>query len=70
MSQSKGQSEEMIIECLKCGIVMEPGKVEVMYMNSKFPIQLPKCHKCGMVYIPEELAIGKMLEVEKALEDK
>ena len=70
MSQGKGQGVEKIIECMKCGIVMELGNVEVTYLNSKFPIQLPKCPQCGLVYIPEELAIGKMLEVEKALEDK
>ncbi|MEW5954759.1 MAG: DVU_1557 family redox protein [Bacillota bacterium] len=70
MSQTKGQPEEKVIECLKCGIVMEAGKVEVMYLNNKFPVQLPKCPKCGLVYISEELATGKMLEVEKAMEDK
>ncbi|SHK38316.1 DVU_1557 family redox protein [Desulforamulus aeronauticus] len=70
MSQGKGQGAEKVIECMKCGIVMELGNVEVTYLNSKFPIQLPKCPQCGLVYIPEELATGKMLEVEKALEDK
>lgn len=69
MSQSKSPVGKQI-ECLKCGVVMELGNVEVMYLNSKFPIQLPKCPKCGLVYIPEELVMGKMLEVEKALEDK
>lgn len=63
-------SQEKVMECLKCGIKMELGNVEVTYLNNKFPIQLPKCPKCGLVYIPEELATGKMLEVEKALEDK
>ena len=28
------------------------------------------CPSCGMVLVPEELATGKMLEVEKILEDK
>ncbi|WP_031513697.1 DVU_1557 family redox protein [Desulfofalx alkaliphila] len=58
------------LDCMKCGVPMELGKVEVMYLNNKFPIELLKCPKCGMVFIPEELATGKMLEVEKALEDK
>jgi len=26
--------------------------------------------KCGFVYVPEELALGKVLAVERALEDK
>ncbi|GBF35223.1 hypothetical protein DCCM_4346 [Desulfocucumis palustris] len=57
-------------ECLKCGIPMEPGKVTVSYMGSSFPVDLLKCKKCGLVLITEDLALGKMLEVEKALEDK
>ena len=70
MSQAKDQGTEKVIECMKCGIVMEMGNVEVMYLGNKFPVKLPKCPSCGMVYIPEELALGKMLEVEKAMEDK
>ena len=31
---------------------------------------LPVCPVCGFVYVPEELALGKVLSVEKALEDK
>jgi hypothetical protein len=31
---------------------------------------LPRCPRCGLVFIPEELALGKMAEVEKLLEDK
>ena len=26
--------------------------------------------ECGKVFVPEDLALGKMAEVEKALEDK
>ncbi|AQS58105.1 DVU_1557 family redox protein [Desulforamulus ferrireducens] len=63
-------SQEKVLECLKCGVKLAMGNVEVTYLNNKFPIQLPKCPKCGLVFIPEELATGKMLEVEKALEDK
>ena len=35
-----------------------------------FPVELPVCPQCGFVYVPEELALGKVLSVEKALEDK
>lgn len=62
--------EGNFFECLKCGIPMEPGKVTVSYMGSGFPVELLKCKKCGLVLITEELAMGKMLEVEKVLEDK
>jgi hypothetical protein len=46
------------------------GKVEVAYRGSKYPVTLPRCPRCGLVFIPEELALGKMAEVEKLLEDK
>lgn len=58
------------IECVKCGIKVTLGKVTVSYLGTSFPVELYKCSKCGMVFIPEELATGKMEQVEKALEDK
>jgi transcription elongation factor Elf1 len=66
----KDTPTENAYECLKCGMTMEPGKVTVSYLGSSFPVQLIKCKKCGLVLITEDLAQGKMLEVEKALEDK
>jgi DNA-directed RNA polymerase subunit RPC12/RpoP len=56
--------------CSKCGLPLEVGKVEVGYLGSMFPVDLYKCPKCGQVLVPEELAEGKMAEVEKLLEDK
>jgi hypothetical protein len=60
----------MTLLCLKCNVPLESGQVTVRYMDSAFPVELPKCPKCGCVYVPETLASGKMLDVEKALEDK
>jgi len=57
-------------ECADCGVPLATGKVMVSYLGSAFPVDLLKCPSCGMVYIPEELALGKMLDVEKSLEDK
>jgi hypothetical protein len=42
----------------------------VAYLGNAFPVDLLKCSKCGLVLIPEDLALGKMVEVEKQLEDK
>jgi Zn-finger nucleic acid-binding protein len=56
--------------CAKCGVPLEMRKVEVGYMRSKYPVNLARCPRCGLVFIPEELALGKMAEVEKLLEDK
>ena len=56
--------------CGKCGAVLERALVAVTYMGSSFEVELPRCPQCGFTYIPEELAQGKMLEVERILEDK
>ena len=56
--------------CAKCNIalVMKPAKIE--YLGNAFPVDVPMCPSCGQVFIPEKLALGKMAEVEHALEDK
>jgi hypothetical protein len=46
------------------------GKVNVAYLGSKFPVDLLQCPQCGQAFVPEELAMGKMAEVERILEDK
>lgn len=56
--------------CAACNRALEPGKVIVTYLGNRFPVELPHCPSCGMVYVPEDLALGKMLDVEQALEDK
>ncbi len=56
--------------CSKCGVPLEMGKVEVAYMGSRYPVNLPRCPNCGLTLIPEQLALGKMAEIEKLLEDK
>ncbi|HOI94695.1 MAG TPA: hypothetical protein PK250_08320 [Syntrophobacter fumaroxidans] len=45
-------------------------KVNVSYLGSSFPVDLPRCPRCGLVFVPEELALGRMAEVERLLEDK
>ncbi len=56
--------------CAKCRVSLKPGSVTLSYMGSNFPVELYKCPTCGLVYIPEALATGKMQQVEAALEDK
>jgi len=58
------------LTCAKCKQDLVPGKVMVSYMGNSFPVELLKCPECGIAYVPEELATGKMLRVEQALEDK
>ena len=33
--------------CAKCKVPLEPGKVILQYMGNDFPVELPKCPKCG-----------------------
>ncbi|MDR1044186.1 MAG: DNA-binding protein [Candidatus Adiutrix sp.] len=56
--------------CRKCGRDLQPVTVDLTYVGSSFRVELPGCPDCGLVFIPPELALGKMLEVEKLLEDK
>jgi hypothetical protein len=56
--------------CNSCSVLLEMRKVEVEYRGSKYPVELPRCPKCGIVFISEELAVGKMAEIERLLEDK
>ena len=56
--------------CLKCGVPLVKGNAVFGYLGNAFPVELPVCPKCGFVFVPEELAMGKVLSVEKVLEDK
>jgi hypothetical protein len=56
--------------CAVCGKPLEIVKVGFTYMKGNFEVPLPACPACGLVMIPEELAMGKMAEAERILEDK
>lgn len=58
------------LQCAKCRRELVPGNVTVSYLGNSFPVELLKCPACGMAYVPEDLASGKMQQVEQALEDK
>lgn len=56
--------------CGQCGEPLHPLAVKAAYMGSEFELELPGCSRCRMYLVFEELALGKMLEVEQLLEDK
>jgi len=57
--------------CAQCdGQPLEKGSVKITYMGGMYTVELLRCPRCGMVFVPEELATGKMAEAEQALEDK
>lgn len=57
-------------KCEACGEALVMREIEFSYMKGSFHVELPACPKCDLVLITEELAMGKMTEAEKALEDK
>lgn len=56
--------------CAKCNKDLEPTSTEVKYLGSVFKVELMRCPECGYTLIPEDLALGKMFEVEQLLEEK
>ncbi len=58
------------LKCAHCGIPLVKGNAVFEYLDNAFPVELPVCPQCGFVYVPEELAMGRVLSVEKVLEDK
>ncbi|QJB57419.1 DVU_1557 family redox protein [Pseudodesulfovibrio sp. zrk46] len=56
--------------CANCNVELTMQHVELEYLDSLFNVELPACPQCGIVLIPETLALGKMNQVEHLLEDK
>ena len=56
--------------CARCKLPLEKGQVAVSYLGNEFPLELLRCPGCGFVLVNEDLATGKMLQAEQALEDK
>ena len=70
MSQKPPAPGEAPLICAKCQQPLLLGKVNASYLGNSFPVDLLRCPCCGFTYVPEALALGKMLQVEQALEDK
>jgi DNA-directed RNA polymerase subunit RPC12/RpoP len=70
MGSTPGTPPEPSYVCGKCKRPLVPDKVIASYLGSEFPIELWKCPECGSILVPKELATGRMLQVEQALEDK
>lgn len=64
------KKEKNLWMCDRCHRELVSEKVKVRYLEGNFEVELLKCPECNHVFISEELALGKMLEVEKGLEDK
>ena len=56
--------------CAKCDVMLVPKNKIFSYMGNTFSHEVPRCPVCGRVFIPKELADGKMAKVEQMMEDK
>jgi hypothetical protein len=56
--------------CVRCSRALVSSKATLNYLNRDFEAELMCCPSCGKVFIGEALALGRMLEVERSLEDK
>ena len=70
MSQMTAATGPVDWVCGACDKPLAPRRVSVTYMGSRFDVEMLCCPQCSLVYIPEDLAMGKMAEVERILEDK
>jgi predicted RNA-binding Zn-ribbon protein involved in translation (DUF1610 family) len=53
-----------VLICNKCQKELEAKKTYFTYLGQSFFADVLKCPQCGEVYISEELAKGRMAEVE------
>jgi uncharacterized protein with PIN domain len=57
-------------KCLKCNERLTKKKTVFTYLGHNFSHEVFTCPKCGKVFIPKDLARGRMAQVEEQLEDK
>lgn len=57
-------------KCGKCSKDLIPKKTMFTYLGHTFSHEVLRCPSCGNVFIPKELAEGRMAEVEAQMEDK
>ncbi len=63
-------TKQETLSCHRCKIPLEPKKTFFKYLGHSFHTDIPTCPKCGLVFISESLAKGRMAQVEQELEDK
>lgn len=58
------------IKCFKCKKKLEEREVCFQYLGRELFYKILSCPECGQVFIPENLAKGKMKQVEMMIEGK
>ena len=64
------EANEQKIKCLRCNEYLVPTKTLLKYLGHQMTYEFQRCPVCGQVFVTEEIAKGKMHEVEMTLEDK
>jgi predicted RNA-binding Zn-ribbon protein involved in translation (DUF1610 family) len=62
--------EKKALICHRCKVELKAKKTYFEYLGHSFHADILRCPECGEVYIPEDLAKGRIAEVEMQLEDK
>ena len=63
-------AQPRVLICHRCQLELKPHKADFGYLGHSFFADVPRCPGCGLVFIPEELAKGRIQDVEMQLEDK
>lgn len=58
------------IICSKCRVPLENRRARFKYIGHEFQSDVPRCPKCGQIYLPEDLVKGRIADVEASVEDK
>ncbi len=58
------------MKCSKCNVEMVETKTTFEYLGHEVNYPVLRCPVCGQAYVSEELAKGRIAEVEKLLEEK
>jgi hypothetical protein len=70
MSEDHIKPEDLVWKCFRCNQPLVVDSVLADYLGINITTQLPQCPSCHLILVSEELAIGKIAEVEKLLENK
>ncbi len=70
MTEEKPSENTETWVCGKCGSPLQLQPINVSYLGSGYPVDLLICPKCKRALVPADMALGKMQEVERLLEDK
>ena len=62
--------ENKNVKCFECGLTLAEKERTLIYLGREFSYKILCCQKCGQVFVPEELAKGRMKQVEMMLEGK